>query len=131
MSEIRAVFESGYRGVVEGQRARLVIGPDENEFGPYDLLLGGLAGCFYVTFLSITEKMQLHYDEVVMDIEGHHREEPPTMLAHVIISMEVKGVDPAKEKMYKRASEIAGKYCSVYQTIGHVAEMETRLTLTP
>jgi uncharacterized OsmC-like protein len=53
------------------------------------------------------------------------------MLNHIVLDMEVKGADLEKEKQYKRAVEIAGKYCSVYQTLSHVAEMETNLTLTP
>lgn len=131
MSEIRAVFEPRYRGIIEGNRARLVLGPGEGEFGPYDLVLGGLAGCFYATFLGIAGKMHLHYHEVVIDIKAQHREEPPTMMSHILLDIEVKGADPQKEKQYGRAMEIAGKYCSVFQTLGHVAEMETRLTLTP
>ncbi len=75
--------------------------------------------------------MHLHYDEVIIDVTGNHREEPPTMLNHIVLDMEVKGADLEKEKQYKRAVEIAGKYCSVYQTLSHVAEMETNLTLTP
>lgn len=131
MSEIRAVFEPRYHGIIEGSRARLVLGPEEGEFGPYDLVLGGLAGCFYATFLGIAGKMHLHYHEVILDIEGHHREDPPTTLQHIILNMEVKGADPDQEKRYQRAVEIAGKYCSVYQTLSQVAEIETRLTLTP
>lgn len=131
MNEIRAVFEPRYRGLVQGSRAQLVLGPDEGEFGPYDLILAGLSGCFYVTFLGIAGKMQLHYQEVIIDVRGEHREEPPTMLKHIVLDMEVKGADPGKEKQYRRATEIAGKYCSVYQTLAQVAEMETHLTLTP
>lgn len=131
MNQIRTIYEPRYYGVLHTKRGHLVLGPDENEFGPYDLVLAGLSSCFYVTFLSITQKMHLHYDEVIIDVTGNHREEPPTMLNHIVLDMEVKGADLEKEKQYKRAVEIAGKYCSVYQTLYHVAEMETNLTLTP
>ncbi len=131
MNQIRTTYEPRYRGILHTNRGHLVLGPEENEFGPYDLVLAGLSACFYVTFLSIAGKMHLHYDEVIIDVTGKHREEPPTMLNHVILDMEVKGADVEKEKQYKRAVEIAGKYCSVYQTLSHVAEMETNLTLTP
>ncbi|NLA72044.1 MAG: hypothetical protein GX850_06465, partial [Clostridiaceae bacterium] len=85
MGQIHAVFEPRYHGIVHGNRASLVLGPNENEFGPYDLVLSGLCGCFYVTFLGITGKMQLSYDEVTIDITGTHREEPPTLLSHVLL----------------------------------------------
>ncbi|NLB50533.1 MAG: OsmC family protein [Clostridiaceae bacterium] len=131
MSHIKAVFEPRYHGVVETSRGSLIMGPEEDQFGPYDLVLSGLAGCFYVTFLGITEKMQLSYEEVTIDVEGHHRKESPTTLQHVIIDMVVKGADVEKDKQFNRASEIAGKYCSVFQTLSHVAEIETKLTLLP
>ncbi|MFA5587086.1 MAG: OsmC family protein [Saccharofermentanales bacterium] len=130
MSHIKVDYEPRYHGHVQNGRAQLVLGPEENEFGPYDLVLGGLSGCFYVTFLGITEKMQLTFTGVSMSIDGHHREEPPTLLQHIIIDMEVQGADREKEKQFQRAVEIAGKYCSVYQTLSAVAEIEVNLTLT-
>lgn len=131
MDHIKAVFEPRYHGVVESKRGRLVLGPETDEFSPYDLVLAGLSGCFYLTFLGITEKMQLSFDEVIIDIKGEHRKDPPTTLEQVVIAMEVKGADLAKEKQFQRATEIAGKYCSVYQTLSHVAQIDTELTLTP
>ncbi|HPX92686.1 MAG TPA: OsmC family protein [Bacillota bacterium] len=131
MDHIKAVFGPHYHGHVQGKRGSLVLGREENEFGPYDLVLAGLSGCFYLTFLSITEKMQLSYREVTIDIQGHHRKDPPTTLEHVVLDMTVEGADISKEKQFRRATEIAGKYCSVYQTLSHVAEIETKLTLLP
>ncbi|HZK28925.1 MAG TPA: OsmC family protein [Clostridia bacterium] len=131
MAHIHTIFEPRYHGVVHGKRASLVLGPDANEFGPYDLVLAGLSGCFYVTFLGITGKMQLSYDEVTIDITGTHREEPPTLLSHVLLDIIVKGAGLEREKHFNRAVEVASKYCSVFQTLSRVAEMETKLTLIP
>ncbi|NLA96099.1 MAG: OsmC family protein [Clostridiaceae bacterium] len=131
MDHIKAVFAPHYHGHVQGKRGSLVMGPEENEFGPYDLVLAGLSGCFYLTFLGITEKMQLSYDQVIIDIKGEHRKEPPTTLEHIVIEMTIKGANTEKEKQFLRATEIAGKYCSVYQTLSQVAEIETKLILLP
>ncbi len=131
MDQIQVVFEPHYRGLVQGKRASLVVGSEDQEFGAYDLILAGLSACFYATFLGIAGKMHLHYHQVIIDIKGEHREEPPTTLKHILLEMEVKGADPSREKHYKRAAEIAGKYCSVYQTLSKVAEMETVVKLTP
>ncbi len=131
MDHIKAVYEPRYHGHVQGKRASLVMGHGENEFSPYDLVLAGLSGCFYLTFLGITEKMQLSYDQVIIDIKGEHRKEPPATLEHIDIEMTVKGADTEKEKQFLRATEIAGKYCSVYQTLSQVAEIETKLILLP
>ncbi|NLA71451.1 MAG: hypothetical protein GX850_03345, partial [Clostridiaceae bacterium] len=48
---------------------------------------------------------------------------------HVLLDITVKGADIEREKHFKRAVEIAAKYCSVFQTLSRVAEMETKLTL--
>lgn len=131
MSQIRAVFEPRFHGMVQGKRASLVLGQEEGEFGPYDLILAGLSACFYATFLGIVERMHLHYQQVVLDVRGEHREEAPTTLKYVRLDMEIKGADTSKEKQYTRAAALAGKYCSVYQTLSKVAEMETQVKLTP
>jgi len=66
---------------------------------PYDLLLMSLGSCLYATFEDIISKKKLSYEKLIMDITGEKRTETPTTL----------------------------KYCSIYNTLAHVAEMHSEM----
>ncbi len=131
MNHVKVVFEPRYYGILSTDKSQLTLGDGEGEFRPYDLVLGGLSACYYATFLSIARKMNLDYTKVEIEITGEKQTEPPELLRHVLVDVTVYGVSLEKSKQFDRAADVANRYCSVYQTISRVAEMETRLTLKP
>ncbi len=54
-------------------------------------------------------------------VEGEKREEVPTTLKTVHLKVTISGA--SEEKGLTKALDLAGKYCSIYQTISHVADM--------
>lgn len=93
---------------------------------PYDLLLMALGSCLYSTFEDILVKKRLDYIELEIDITGEKREEVPTTLKYCNVVFKIRG-DRTNEKNYRKALELACKYCSIYNTLNHVARMKAEL----
>jgi putative redox protein len=102
--------------------ASVDLGPADSAFAPYELLLGGLSYCLFSTFVSIAEKMQLAYEGVDMQVTGVKRDEKVATLKTCTIEAKAKGVQD--QEKFKKAFEISTRYCSVFQTISKVADME-------
>jgi len=100
----------------------VALGSQKDSIAPYELLLGGLSYCLFRTFESIAEKMQFEYSSMDMDIVGVKRDDKIGMLETVTIKVEVKGA--SNEGKFKKAFEIATRYCSVYNTLLKIAEMK-------
>jgi len=128
MAVIKATvhFGEGFQGeLVTVRDARVPIGPGAGKASPYDLLLGALASCYYATFLDIAEKKRLAFGSARVEVSGEKREQVPTTLAWVTVRLTI--VKPASRDGFDQSAELAGKYCSIYQTLSHVAEMKTEL----
>jgi len=107
---------------------KVSIGTEAGTLRPYELLLMSLGGCLHSTFQDIAGKMRVSWNSIVFDIQGEKRQTPPTTLKHCRITAAVSGADQ-KQKLEK-AFETAARYCSVYQTLSKVAEMEWHLEFT-
>ncbi len=88
---------------------------------PYDMLLGALGACFYYNFKSISSKMKVTYESLSIRLTGEKRTEVPATLAWGKLEIRVK--NPSDVKSLDKIAELSGKYCSVYQTVGSVAEL--------
>ncbi|MCG8569781.1 MAG: OsmC family protein [Spirochaetes bacterium] len=119
-----------FKGEVKTARGSVQIGIEEDELAPYDLLLGALASCYYATFLEIAEKKRINFSSVEIQVTGRKKEEVPTTLEWVKLEIIVFGVNVEKQKGLEQAAELAGKYCSIYQTISHVAKMEYEIQIS-
>ena len=84
-----------------------------------------LASCLYATFLGILEKKRIEIEGTEIVVEGEKRTEVPTTLKTVHLTVTIRGTD--KEDAVRKSFDLATKYCSVYQTISHVAEMSYEL----
>lgn len=122
-------FSQDFVGKLQTKHGEFVVGREQNELEPYDMLLGALGGCYYATFLGIAEKMRLEYESVDFDITGVKREEPPTTLKTLEMKLDFHGVAPKQENKFARALELAGKYCSIHETISQVTEIKTTYKL--
>ncbi len=114
-------FGREFEGELKAARTGAAIGTGEGQLRPYDMLLGALGACYYSTFVDIAKKMRLEYEGASIDISGVKREEVPTTLATVDMVFTIRG--DSDQKIFRRAAELAAKYCSVYETVSKVAEI--------
>ncbi|MBN1623239.1 MAG: OsmC family protein [Clostridia bacterium] len=115
-------FKDGFKGQMVAKNTQVAVGIEEGELRPYDMMLGALASCLYSTFLDVIEKKKITFDEANVTVTGEKREQIPATLKWVKVVIEVKGA--SEEKGVLRAAELSKKYCSVYETISKVAEIE-------
>ncbi|MDD2259038.1 MAG: OsmC family protein [Bacilli bacterium] len=120
-------FSNGYHGEVIAPRGTLNIGTEENTFAPYNLLYGALGSCYYATFLSMAKKMKLDIIEAKVVISGEKKDDDIATLAHVLVDVQIKS--PSDEKKLIRSAELGAKYCSIYNTISQIAEMELKIEI--
>lgn len=88
--------------------------------GPYEYLLGALAGCFYLTLISFPHDSR--WNGMDISVSGIKRDEIPTTLKHTTLSIKVHGADDEQEVL--SLIEKAKAECSVYATISKVSEIE-------
>ncbi len=91
--------------------------------GPYEYLLGALAGCFYSTMEDVPHKGR--WEEVSINVRGTKRDEVPTTLEKTEIHIKAKGISDKEE--FESVVEKAKKECSIFSTIEHVSEMTVKI----
>ena len=119
---IKLKFDPHFSGELESPTTKVPVGRTNHGILPYHMLYGALGSCFYATFIGVAEKMRLTFAKAEINISGEKREEAPATLKHVLI--EVTIFDASHEDKIKKACEMGAKYCSIYETISRVAEME-------
>ena len=120
-NEIKVEFRNEFKGkLTTTTNSELTIGLEQ--IRPYDMMLGALVSCYHATFLDILQKKRQVVEHVSYQVTGTKRTEVPTTLEHVLMSVKVVGV--SDETQANKCFELAKKYCSVYSTISHVAEIE-------
>lgn len=113
-------FKHNFQGQLQLREGVLNIGLAEHEARPYDLLQGALVACLHSTFLDILEKKRMSIEFAHYEVEGEKRDEIPTTLKSVNV---VVTLPSGNEEALIKSMELAKKYCSVFNTISHVAEM--------
>ncbi len=108
--------------LVTDSGTRVLLGREQGTVAPYELLLGGLSYCLFRTFESVTEKMKLKYEGMDMEITGVKGDDAIGMLTNVTLKVSMTGAPD--EKKITRAFDISTRYCSVFNTLGKVAEMK-------
>lgn len=116
-------FENTFNGKLVVPKGEVQIGDAAGAVGPYDMLLGALAGCLYSTFLDVVEKKKGSFDSVHIHVEGEKREKVPTTLKWVKVTLSIKGAEVKDKPGMEKAAQLAAKYCSIYQTVSQVADM--------
>ena len=117
-------FKTGFDGQLNLRSGSIGIGMADDQARPYDLLQGALVSCLHSTFLDILTKKRIPLPSAKYEVEGEKRETIPTTLerVHVIVTLP-KG----NETEYAKAMELAQKYCSVFNTLSHVAAMSLEI----
>ncbi|AEC01366.1 OsmC family protein [Parasphaerochaeta coccoides] len=93
--------------------------------GPYDYLLGALSGCLYYTFKSLAEKFRLEWDDLRFEVNSEKRDETLQTLKEVHVDAVIR--TSSDHATVTKCFETSTRYCSVFQTIGKVAEMHWSL----
>ncbi len=114
-------FTNEFKGHLKLRDGQLNIGLSDDEARPYDLLQGALIACLHSTFLDILEKKRLHLDFAHYEVEGEKRDEIPMTLKSVTITVTLPS---GQDEAMITSMELAKKYCSVFNTIAHVADMK-------
>lgn len=119
---VKLTFSQDFHGTMETFQTSVFIGQSEHGLYPYDMLFGALASCFYATFVDIMSKRRLAYSKAEIHISGIKRETIPATLKHTTVALTVYGT--SDYSAVEKSALLAAKYCSVYQTISQVSEME-------
>lgn len=125
--EVTLKFTNEFEGELITPKASVKIGGEEGAVAPYDMLFGALGSCLYSTFLDVMKKKRIKFERFEMVITGEKRTEVPTTLKWVNVDARVYG--PEKENGVNESFRLATEYCSIYQTISHVAEMSYEIRI--
>ena len=87
--------------------------------GPYEYLLGALAGCFYRTLASLDRKSG--WKSLTINLKGWKRDTSPTTLKTTALDIAAEGVEDKEE--FESLVSKAASLCSIYNTISEVSEM--------
>ena len=120
MLQVKTVYTPELSTLDNG-RGTVGIGSKPGSFYPYDLLLGALSACFHSTLYDILVKNKMPIPTVEIIVTGEKRKEVLTTLAWVKLDITVSG--EVDEKKFSRFIDLAGKYCSIHETISKVATM--------
>lgn len=101
---------------------------DEHGIAPYQMLLGSLGYCLFWTLRDIITKQKLEFGEIDVDVVGAKRNEDVATLEWGKVGFTIE-TDAANEVKIGKAVELAKKYCSVYQTLKNVAEIDVTYKL--
>ena len=119
-------FLTGEGGTAENSQGySLDIMKEGGSAKPYDLLFMALGSCMYATFEEVFKKMKLNCESTSIAISGVKREEVPKFLMNCSVKFTVKAAD--KPDRFKKAFDLACKYCSIFQTLSKVAEMNPEI----
>lgn len=116
-------MDNNYIGELESPTAKIKVGDTEGGIQPYHMLFGALAACFYSTFLEISKKKRLAFDSATVEVSGYKGTgKEVNLLEHVTTKVVIK--NPSDEKGLTKSAELGAKFCSIYNTLGNIAEME-------
>lgn len=122
---VTVTFDQEFKGeLVSANESTIQVGQDA--IRPYDMLMGALVSCFHHTFLEIVGKKRQRVAHVEYRVHGRKRETTPTMLEYVRLDVIVTGGSDVLQ--IEKSFELSKKYCSVYQTLSHVATIEVNIT---
>ena len=125
--EVTLKFTNEFQGELIAPKSIVKIGSEDGTVAPYDMLLGALGSCLYSTFLDVMKKKRIKFERFEMVITGEKRTEVPTTLKWVNVDARVYA--PEKENRVSESFRLATEYCSIYQTISHVAEMSYEIRI--
>ena len=125
--EVTLKYTNTFEGELIAPNAVIKIGSEEGAVAPYDMLLGALGSCLYSTFMDIVKKKRIGFERFEMVVTGEKRTEVPATLKWVNVLATVYA--PEKEIGVNQSFQLATEYCSIYQTLSHVADMSFEIRI--
>lgn len=124
---VKISFNNDFHGDANSKSGEKVkIG--EGGFMPYELLMSALCSCLYSTFIDIALKKRLSWNYLNMEAEYSKKNEVPAFLEKAIISVKIDG-NKEDTLHFEKSFELASKYCSIYQTLSKVGDIEWKLEI--
>ena len=90
--------------------------------GPYEYLMGALAGCFTSTLLDELAAAGVEVGDIDVHCYGRKRESVPTTLEETFIDLSVHAPAESAEAILEAVGKTK-EHCSMYQTIRCVSTM--------
>lgn len=94
----------------------------EEGLGPYEYLMGALAGCFTSTLLDELAAAGVEVGDIDVHCYGRKRESVPTTLEETFIDLSVHAPAESAEAILEAVGKTK-EHCSIYQTIRCVSTM--------
>lgn len=127
IKKVTLEFDYGFKGIMKTENHETNVGIEASTLSPYDMLLGALASCYYSTFLDVAKKKKIVFEKAEIYVEGEKRTQIPTTLKWATIHIVVTGASKKNESGLLKAAELAAKYCSIYETLTKVADLQWNL----
>ena len=118
----KIVFGSDFNGVLKLREGEVAIGSKPDQLRPYDMIQAALASCLHATFLDIIAKKKLSIERCTYEVSGVKQDEIPSVLRHIHVKVIINPHE--KEEQLRKAMDLAAKYCSVFNTLSQVAQMQ-------
>ena len=127
IKKVNLEFGYDFKGTMKAENHETNVGIEASTLSPYDMLLGALASCYYSTLLDVAKKKKITFEKAEIFVEGKKRSQIPTTLEWATIQVLVTGALKKDEKGLLKAAELAAKYCSIYETLTKVADLQWNL----
>ncbi len=122
LDNVKLKMDNNFVGELESPTGIVKMGDQDGGLEPYHLLFGALASCFYATFLVISKKKRLSFDNAEVEVSGNKETgKEINLLEKITVKMIV--TNPNNEKGLIKSAELGAKYCSIYNTLSKIAEM--------
>ncbi|MEM1247451.1 MAG: OsmC family protein [Acidobacteriota bacterium] len=115
--------EDRFEGTVGGAAVRLD-GGDGEDASPMQVVAAGLAGCMAIDVRMILNRGRQPLEALTTTLEARRADEPPRRFVEFKLHFIVRGYVAAQK--LERAIELSvEKYCSVWHSLDHGAELTT------
>ncbi len=120
--KINMNWDMDFKGEMESPRGKIKVGDAEGGMYPYHMLFGALGACFYSTFLDISKKMRLTFDNAKIEVSGEKVDPKAKTIEKVLIKMVISNASNSERIL--RAAKLGTEYCSIHRTISAVADIK-------
>jgi len=124
LDNVKMNWSNDYVGEMTTPTGTIAVGDQPSGMQPYHMLFGALGGCFYSTFLVISEKKRVSFARAEVEISGEKPTIPGevTTLSHVKILMTV--YQPSDKAKIIQSADLATRNCSIHKTIATAAKID-------
>ena len=122
-----------FEGDIDGHKINIDAKPEHggenNGPTPKPFMLLALAGCTAMDVVSILGKMQVHFDDFNVSVDGELTDEFPKHYYKMHVTYLFKGKDLPLDKIQKAVSLSEEKYCGVNAVYKKTIEMSSEIKI--